>query len=80
MAPRRAPDIDVAINAGIDMVMVSGEGQPYKKFIRLLKENVEEGLIPMSRIDDAVTRILKVKLIRQTVIHCSWRGCKSFIS
>ena len=55
-------DIDVAINAGIDMVMVSGQSQPYKKFIRLLKENVEEGLIPMSRIDDAVTRILKVKI------------------
>ena len=54
--------VKIAINAGIDMVMVSGQSQPYKKFIRLLKENVEEGLIPMSRIDDAVTRILKVKI------------------
>ena len=55
-------DIITSINAGIDMVMVSGQGQPYKKFMRLLKESVEEGSIPTSRIDDAVTRILKVKL------------------
>ncbi len=55
-------DIITSINAGIDMVMVSGKGQPYKKFMRLLKESVEEGLIPRSRIDDAVSRILKVKL------------------
>ena len=54
-------DIEISINAGIDMV-ISGQGQPYKKFIKLLKENVEEGLIPMSRIDDAVSRILKVKI------------------
>ena len=55
-------DIITSINAGVDMVMVSGQGQPYKKFMRLLKENVEEGSIPMERIDDAVKRILKVKL------------------
>ena len=55
-------DIITSINAGIDMVMVSGKGQPYKKFMRLLKENVEEGSIPMERINDAVSRILKVKL------------------
>ena len=30
--------------------------------MRLLKENVEEGSISMERIDDAVSRILKVKL------------------
>ena len=55
-------DIITSINAGVDMVMVSGQGQPYKKFMRLLKENVEEGSISMERIDDAVSRILKVKL------------------
>ena len=54
-------DIINSINAGIDMVMVSGKGQPYKKFMRLLTENVEEGSISMERIDDAVRRILKVK-------------------
>ena len=55
-------DIITSINAGIDMVMVSGQGQPYKKFMRLLKESAEEGLIPLARIDDAVKRILKVKI------------------
>ena len=55
-------DIITSINAGVDMVMVSGQGQPYKKFMRLLKENVEEGSISMERINDAVSRILKVKL------------------
>ena len=54
-------DIATSINAGIDMVMVSGQGQPYKKFMRLLKENVEDGSISLERIDDAVRRILKVK-------------------
>ena len=54
-------DIVTSINAGIDMVMVSGQGQPYKKFMKLLKESIQEGSIPMSRIDDAVKRILKVK-------------------
>tara|TARA_B100002051_G_scaffold274647_1_gene316331 strand:+ start:1348 stop:3084 length:1737 start_codon:yes stop_codon:yes gene_type:complete len=55
-------DIITSINAGIDMVMVSGQGQPYKKFMRLLKESVEEGSIQLARIDDAVKRILKVKI------------------
>ena len=55
-------DIITSINAGIDMVMVSGQGQPYKKFMRFLKESVEEGSIPLARIDDAVKRILKVKI------------------
>ena len=55
-------DVITSINAGIDMVMVSGQGQPYKKFMRLLKESVEEGSIQLARIDDAVKRILKVKI------------------
>jgi len=40
------------------MVMVP---QRYKAFIQYLKELVQEGRVPMSRIDDAVTRILRVK-------------------
>ena len=55
-------DIITSINAGIDMVMVSGQAQPYKKFMKLLKKSVQEGSISMERIDDAVQRILKVKL------------------
>ena len=47
----------IAINAGIDMIM-----EPYNPdACLLLKELVEEGKVPMSRIDDAVTRILRMK-------------------
>ena len=49
--------IRIAINAGIDMSM-----DPYSvEFCVLLKELVNEGKVPMSRIDDAVRRILRVK-------------------
>lgn len=50
--------IETTINAGMDMVMVPDD---YKGFIRLLTELVQEGRVPMSRIDDAVERILRVK-------------------
>ncbi len=50
--------IEASINAGMDMVMVP---EHYQDFFEKLKENVEEGKIAMSRIDDAVTRILRVK-------------------
>ena len=49
--------IKLAINAGIDMSM-----DPYDwKFCPLLKELVQEGEVPMSRIDDAVRRVLRLK-------------------
>lgn len=48
-----------AINAGIDMVMVS---EKWREFIAATMADVREGRIPVSRIDDAVTRILRVKL------------------
>ena len=48
-----------AINAGVDMGMVAGG---YNKFIRAVKSLVSSGRIPMSRIDDAVRRILRVKI------------------
>src|SRR5690606_22780615 len=54
----RAAQIERAINAGMDMVMVP---QAYREFIATLKQLVESGRVPMSRIDDAVTRILRVK-------------------
>lgn len=47
-----------AINAGIDMLMVPDD---WEKFIEETIADVEAGRIPMSRIDDAVTRILRVK-------------------
>jgi beta-glucosidase len=48
-----------AINAGVDMVMVTDE---WKAFIKNTMDDVQAGRIPMARIDDAVTRILRVKL------------------
>lgn len=49
--------IRIAINAGIDMSM-----DPYSvDFCVLLKELVNEGKVKMSRIDDAVRRILRAK-------------------
>jgi len=50
--------IETTINAGMDMVMVPDN---YPEFTRLLQELVTEGRVPMARIDDAVTRILRVK-------------------
>ena len=47
----------IAINAGIDMVM-----EPYNPdAVDLIEELAKEGAIPMSRIDDAVRRILRMK-------------------
>ena len=51
--------IKLAINAGIDMSMVPYE---YEKFCKDLVELVKEGEVKESRIDDAVRRILKLKL------------------
>lgn len=51
--------IAMAINAGIDMVMVPTDST----FPGLLRELAVEGKIPMSRIDDAVSRILTVKFM-----------------
>ena len=48
-----------AINAGIDMVMVPDD---WRQFIENTVAQVERGEIPLARIDDAVTRILRVKL------------------
>lgn len=49
--------IKMAINAGIDMSM-----DPYSTdFCVLLKELVNEGEVSMSRIDDAVRRVLRMK-------------------
>lgn len=50
--------IEISINAGMDMVMVPSR---YREFYTLLRELVNEGKVPMTRIDDAVTRILRVK-------------------
>ena len=48
------------INAGIDMNMVPFN---YMRYIETLTEAVNKGDVPMSRIDDAVRRILRVKMM-----------------
>ncbi len=48
----------MAINAGIDMVMVPSQ---YRNFLNTLRNAVQGGSISMERIDDAVRRILTVK-------------------
>ncbi|HEV3411186.1 MAG TPA: glycoside hydrolase family 3 N-terminal domain-containing protein [Puia sp.] len=53
--PRAA--VAMAINAGIDMSMVPNDFS----FFELLKEAVQKGEVPVSRIDEAVRRILTLK-------------------
>uniref|UniRef100_A0A8I6XKI1 Beta-glucosidase n=2 Tax=Hordeum vulgare subsp. vulgare TaxID=112509 RepID=A0A8I6XKI1_HORVV len=50
--------VKASILAGLDMIMVPNN---YQQFISILTGHVNGGVIPMSRIDDAVTRILRVK-------------------
>ncbi|PON59175.1 Glycoside hydrolase [Parasponia andersonii] len=52
--------VEAAVSAGIDMIMV-----PYNftEFIDDLTYLVKKNIIPMSRIDDAVKRILRVKFV-----------------
>ena len=57
VASSKKEAVKLAINAGIDMAMVPYECQ----FAIDLKELVEEGEVPMSRVDDAVRRVLRLK-------------------
>lgn len=50
----------MAINAGVDMYMNS---RNIDEFFRPMQKLVKEGRIPISRIDDAVRRILRVKFL-----------------
>ena len=58
VAATKKDAICMAINAGIDMSMV-----PYEvEFCDLLRELVDEGRVSKARIDDAVRRILRLKI------------------
>lgn len=59
MVPSIKEAIKAGINAGIDMSMIPYN---YKEFCDLLTVLVNEGQVPMSRIDDAATRVLTVKI------------------
>lgn len=54
-----AEAVVMSVNAGVDLFMVP---EKWRRFIQILTEAVESGRVPMSRIDDAVRRILRVKL------------------
>jgi beta-glucosidase len=50
-----------AINAGVDMVMATNGRENWINFIKYLHDLVNEGSVSISRIDDAVLRILRFK-------------------
>jgi beta-glucosidase len=52
-------DVEVSVNAGIDMVMVPDR---YRDFSATLKGLVQSGRVPQARVDDAVRRILRQKI------------------
>ncbi|MBS2962906.1 glycoside hydrolase family 3 C-terminal domain-containing protein [Actinocrinis puniceicyclus] len=58
IGPDYESDIETAVNAGIDMVMVPDQ---YTNFESDLKDLVGKGLVSGARIDDAVGRILTQK-------------------
>src|SRR3954447_11924956 len=53
-----ASEVAAAINAGIDMVVVPND---YAQYINLLRQDLQNGQIPLSRVDDANRRILTKK-------------------
>ncbi|MBO7425952.1 MAG: glycoside hydrolase family 3 protein [Clostridiales bacterium] len=52
-------NVVLSINAGIDMLMEADHFEECRKYI---VEAVNEGLISQERVDDAVTRIIRVKM------------------
>lgn len=73
VAANKKEAIKMAINAGIDMSM-----DPYSwDYCVLLKQLVEEGEVPLSRIDDAVRRVLRMKF-RLGLFDKPYRDVKDF--
>ncbi|CAH8350743.1 unnamed protein product [Eruca vesicaria subsp. sativa] len=69
--------VAASMNAGIDMVMVPHH---YERFINDLTDLVQSGEIPMSRIDDAVERILRLKFTAGLFEHpFSDRSLQKFV-
>jgi beta-glucosidase len=57
-------DCPAAINAGLDMFMYSGPG--WKQLYTNTLREARDGTIPAARLDDAVRRILRVKVLAGT--------------
>ncbi|HEY2760637.1 MAG TPA: glycoside hydrolase family 3 protein, partial [Pirellulales bacterium] len=72
LGPNYKDDVEKSINAGLDMVMIpNAPGKPnnYVQFIDDLKQLVADGKISQERIDDAVRRILWIKLQTRLFDH-----------
>ena len=64
LSPDYKADVETSINAGLDMIMIPngpGTTNNYIEFINDLKELAAEGKVSPARIDDAVSRILRIK-------------------
>ena len=80
VAANKKEAVAMGINAGIDMIM-----DPYDVgCCDVLVEAVNEGLIPMSRINDAVRRVLRLKVRLGLFDNPTWEydypdfGCERF--
>jgi beta-glucosidase len=65
LSPDYKKDIEKAVNAGVDMMMIPagpGEKNNYIEFIHDLKGLVAAGRVPQDRIDDAARRIIRAKV------------------
>lgn len=68
VAADKVEALALAVNAGIDMIM-----DPYDvNCCTDLKTAIDRGLIPMSRIDDAVRRVLRLKYRLDLFEHPVW--------
>ncbi len=64
ISPNFRLDVETSINAGLDMIMIPygpGRTNNYVEFVDDLKDLVTNSGVPQSRIDDAVSRILRIK-------------------
>lgn len=83
IASDRKEALALAINAGIDMIM-----DPYDTLCCAdIKAAVEEKMIPMSRIDDAVRRVIRLKYRLGLFDNPTWDvsgydrfGCEEFVA
>ncbi len=70
-----ADEVRIAINAGLDMIMVPND---WRRFITLLRDEAQAGRVPLARIDDANRRILTKKfelgLFEHPFTDRSWTG------
>jgi beta-glucosidase len=62
--------VRAAVEAGLDMFMVP---EKHRLFVATLRQLVKDGKVSQARVDDAVTRILRVKLA-MGLMEPAWQG------